>query len=198
MARPPKYATDHDKPVSVTLRFPRDLYDDAQRHAQQRRTTLTELVLEGVRLRLETPTDPRDILVSQDNTVMQELRQMIADEVQAALAAQPQHAPAPAASPPPTPNSLAEHYGNADTGRTHGHSIVSEPAAPRKGGRPRSPEGQQVLDVLAQHPEGLSAEQIRGILTPSRPLGDILGGMKKTGSVRTEGAGKQVRYFRVT
>src|SRR4030095_4101742 len=98
MARPPKYATEHDKPVSVTLRFPRHLYDEAQHHAKRRQTTLTELVLEGVRLRLETPTDPRDILVLQDNTVMQELRQMIADEVQAALAAQHRHAPAPAVS----------------------------------------------------------------------------------------------------
>ena len=72
----PKYATDHDKPISVTMRFPRALYDQAQHHAQRRQTTLTELVLEGVQLRLDTPTDPRDILVSQDNTVMQELRQM--------------------------------------------------------------------------------------------------------------------------
>src|SRR4029453_2025158 len=45
--------------------------------AQRRQTALTELGLEGVRLRLETPPDPRDILVLQDNTVMQELELMI-------------------------------------------------------------------------------------------------------------------------
>jgi hypothetical protein len=45
MARPPKYASEEDKPVSVTLRLPRDLYDQAQQHAKRRQTTLTELVL---------------------------------------------------------------------------------------------------------------------------------------------------------
>ena len=89
MARPPKYASLEEKPVSVTLRIPRDLYDHAQQHAKRRQTTLTELVREGLQMRLETPTDPRDILATQDNTVMQELRQMIADEVQRLAAAFP-------------------------------------------------------------------------------------------------------------
>src|SRR4029434_6831673 len=96
MARPPKYATEHDKPVSVTLRFPRHLYDEAQHHAKRRQTTLTELVLEGVRLRLETPTDPRDILVLQDNTVMQELELMIDARIYAILTAQGLRVPVPA------------------------------------------------------------------------------------------------------
>jgi predicted HicB family RNase H-like nuclease len=105
MARPPKYTTDTDKPVSVSLRIPRDLYDQAQHHAQMRRTTLTELIVEGLRMRLETPTDPRDILASQDITAMQELKQMIAAEVHAILAAQRQPIadPAPETSAPPEP-----------------------------------------------------------------------------------------------
>ena len=130
--------------MSVTLRFPRDLYEQAQRHAQQRRTTLTELVLEGVRLRLETPIDPRDILVSQDNTVMQELRQMIADEVQAALAAQHFQAPESAARQAED-NSKAQHYSNATREQVyepeHGHSLVTEPSpsVPARHGRKLTP-----------------------------------------------------------
>ena len=54
MARAPKYATEDDKPVSVTFRIPRDLYDKTQQHAHMRQTTLTELVLDGLRWRLET------------------------------------------------------------------------------------------------------------------------------------------------
>jgi hypothetical protein len=69
MARPPKYAREEDKPISVTLRLPRDLYAQAQQHAQRRQTTLTALVREGLQLRLETSTDPRDILATQDSTV---------------------------------------------------------------------------------------------------------------------------------
>jgi hypothetical protein len=198
MARPPKYATAHDKPVSVTLRFPRDLYDEAQRHAQRRQTTLTEVVLEGVRLRLETPIDPRDILVSQDKTVMQELRQMIADEVQAALAAQPHHAPAPAVPMTSTPNGLAEHYGNASTAREHGHSLVTEPAPARKGGRRRSALGQQILDLLAQHPEGLTAHELRVYVKATKPIGDTLAGMRRLGTVKTIGQGRGARYVVVT
>jgi hypothetical protein len=75
---------------------------------------------------------------------------------------------------------------------------LATPVPPRKGGRPRSDLGQQVLDVLAAHPEGLTAEQIRGILTPNRPLGDILAGMRRTQAVRTQGEGKQLRYVAVT
>ena len=88
MARPPTYTSDDDKPVSVSLRIPRDLYDQAQHHAHIRRTSLTALLVEGLRLRLETPVDPRDILVSHDNTVMQELQELIDARIHVALTAQ--------------------------------------------------------------------------------------------------------------
>ena len=199
MARPPKYASEDDKPVSVTLRLPRDLYDQAQQHAKRRQATLTELVREGLQLRLETPTDPRDILVSHDNTVMQELRQMIADEVQAALAAQSLQPPATTARRQRAVTSKAQHYSNAPQEQTYepapGHSLVTEPVPTRKGGRPPSAVRKQILDLLPAHPEGLTAEQIRGALTPGKPLGDTLAGMRRTGVVRTEGAGRALRYF---
>jgi hypothetical protein len=115
MARPPKYATEDEKPVSVTLRIPRGLYDQAQHLAKMRQTTLTELVLEGLRLRLETPTDPRDILASQDIAVMQELKQMIAAEVQAALAAQDFHAPETTPQQKTDSNSNTQNYSNTFT-----------------------------------------------------------------------------------
>jgi hypothetical protein len=54
--------------------------------------------------------------------------------------------------------------------------------------------GQRILDLLAQHPEGLTAEQIRAYLSPARPLGDILGGMRRTGAVQVEGRGRTIRY----
>jgi hypothetical protein len=88
MARRPKYTRDDEKPVSVSLRLPRDLYDQAQHHADRRRTTLTALMVEGLRLSLETPLDSRDIVVLHDNTVRQELEKIIDARIQAALAAQ--------------------------------------------------------------------------------------------------------------
>lgn len=77
-------------------------------------------------------------------------------------------------------------------------SDVTESAGPpqpqKRGGRPRSALGQRMLDLLAQHPEGLTAEQIRAALEPSRALGDILGGMRKTGAVQVRGKGRGQRY----
>src|SRR5215510_14540478 len=70
------------------------------------------------------------------------------------------------------------------------------PATPsRTVGRPRSAVGQQILATLAQHPEGLTAEQLRATLTPSKPIGDTLAGMKRLGTVRTTGQGRALRYF---
>jgi hypothetical protein len=84
MARPPKPATD--KTVSVSLRIPRALYEDVQARAHLRRTTLTTLVLEGLRLCLDTPLDPREVPVSHSNTAMQELEALIDARVYTILA----------------------------------------------------------------------------------------------------------------
>ena len=98
MARRPKYTRADEKPVSVSLHLPRDLYDQAQHHADLRSTTLTALMVEGLRLYLETPLDARDIVVLQDNTVLQELEKIIDARIEAALGAQriltPDSAPA--------------------------------------------------------------------------------------------------------
>ena len=77
MARPPTYQSDEEKPVTVSVRVPVELYAQAKAYAGQRRMSLTDLLLDGLRLRLETPADPRDVLVSQDTTVIQELQEMI-------------------------------------------------------------------------------------------------------------------------
>ena len=82
MARPPTYQSDDERPVTVSVRIPQELYAQAKAYAVQRRTTITELLLDGLRLRLETPTDPRDIVVAQDTTVIQELQEMIRAAVQ--------------------------------------------------------------------------------------------------------------------
>jgi hypothetical protein len=188
--RPFVYQTEDERPVTVSLRVPHDLYAQVQRYVRVRpQMTMTEFLLDAARLKLETPTDPRDILLSDDNTVIQDLQRMVDEAVEAALAkrngqAATTSAPMSAVAVPNIPH---------DCNTVLQSSQEVQPQ--RKKGRQRSPEGQRVLDVLTQHPEGLSAEQIRGYLTPSKPLGDTLQGMKKTGAVRTEGTGKQVRYY---
>jgi hypothetical protein len=53
----------------------------------------------------------------------------------------------------------------------------------------------RILALLAEHPEGLTAEQIRVYLNSSKPMGDTLQGMRRGNLVRTEGNGREMRYF---
>jgi hypothetical protein len=53
---------------------------------------------------------------------------------------------------------------------------------------------QAILALLAEHPEGLTAEQIRAYLSPDKPIGDTLLGMRRSGAVQTQGGGRQQRY----
>jgi DNA-directed RNA polymerase subunit L len=188
--RPFVYQTEDERPVTVSLRVPHDLYAQVQRYVRVRpQMTMTEFLLDAARLKLETPTDPRDAILSDDNTVIQDLQRMVDEAVEAALAKR--NGQAATTSAPMSAVAVPNISHDCNTVLQPSQEVQPQ----RKKGRQRSPEGQRVLDVLTQHPEGLSAEQIRGYLTPSKPLGDTLQGMKKTGAVRTEGTGKQVRYY---
>ena len=81
--RPFVYQSDTEKPVTVSLRIPRDVYQQVERYVKMHPgMTLTEFMLDGIRLRLDTPADPRDIILSDDNTVIQEVQEMIRAAVQ--------------------------------------------------------------------------------------------------------------------
>ena len=73
----------------------------------------------------------------------------------------------------------------------HGHSLRTESAPQERYGEMRA----QILALLTEHPEGLSAEQIRVYLKAEKPLGDTLQGMRRQGKVHTRGKGKDMRYF---
>ena len=136
--RPPVYQSKDEKPATVSLRIPRDLYDQAQKYVKQRSPmTLTDLLLDGLRLRLETPADPRDIILSDDNTVMQEVQEMIRAAVQAEVGKlgdfMPPHfnrqgvIPPPEAAAEPTP-ALA-HDDNTVLQKTEGTAPADAPEA---------------------------------------------------------------------
>jgi hypothetical protein len=54
---------------------------------------------------------------------------------------------------------------------------------------------QRILALLYEHQEGLNAEQIRAHLSPEKPIGDTLQGMRKSRVVRTQGRGNTMQYF---
>jgi hypothetical protein len=83
LGRPFTYASEDERPLTLSFRIPRAVYAQVERYLKMHPgMTMTEFVLDGIRLRLDTPTDPRDIILSDDNTVIQELQEMIQAAVQ--------------------------------------------------------------------------------------------------------------------
>jgi len=202
--RPFVYQSDEERPVSVSIRIPHALYDEVQEAVGMRRTTITTAILDGLRWWLDTPADPRELLASDEsNTVMQELREMVAALVQAEMgkiqsgASIVQPAFQQDKSNTVMQEVTHEETPTAPTSRTQKRqkgSVAPTQAATRKGGRPRSDLGQRILATLAEHPEGLSAEELRVYVKAEKGIGDILGGMKARGTIIMYGQGKRARY----
>ena len=190
--RPFVYQSEEEKPVTVSLRIPRDLAEQAKRYVSLRHSmTLTDLLLDGLRLRLDTPTDPRDLILSDDNTVIRELEEMVDAAVQRALA---KERTARGALDSSVAASAPEVAVQPDADLSHNGNAVLQEEVPRSVGK-RGAMRQRILTLLQDRPEGLSAEQIRAYLQPERPLGDTLQGMKVQGKVHTRKEGKALRYF---
>jgi excisionase family DNA binding protein len=58
--------------------------------------------------------------------------------------------------------------------------------------RPLSAMRQQIVDLLRQHPEGMSPAQVRQALRTEKDLGDTMGGMARDGILKRVEMGKYV------
>jgi hypothetical protein len=54
-----RYQSDAERPVTVSLRIPQALYERLERYASEHRQTVSELVRDGIEMRLDEPADPR-------------------------------------------------------------------------------------------------------------------------------------------
>ena len=99
----------------------------------------------------------------------------------------PQRTPQRSRSSAPTTPQVTPHL--TPQGRCRG----APQSTPSLGGR--GDMRRRIVALLQEHPEGLSAEDIRVYLKPEKPLGDTLQGMRKQQRVRTHGTGKALRYF---
>src|SRR5215831_4121049 len=112
-----RYPEGEQRPVSLTVRVPAALYDRLTQYASLHRYSLTEVVLEGIESRLETPADPREHGASDEShtDVLQQLEarlEAIVDvKIAAALAPQPR---ATAAPPPPATAELPQVASSSD------------------------------------------------------------------------------------
>jgi hypothetical protein len=201
IGRPFVYQSDEERPVTVSLRIPRDLYEQAQHYVRMRHPmTLTELLLDGLRLRLETPSDPRDVILSDDNTVMQEVQEMIRATVQAEIGKLNNFmgsafdalklASAPAAPAESVP--AISHDGNIAVMQQSGITVMQEKTA-RKRGR-RGVMREAILKYLQEHQEALSATELKVYLRAEKSLSDTLQGMVKNGILKSMKVGSETKY----
>jgi hypothetical protein len=205
--RPFTYQSEDERPVTVSLRIPRDLYERMSRYSARHRQSITELLLDGLKWRLEQE-DPHmqsiRYMEYYDNTVIQELTKpahlldalIPFDEDIAAFPAT-KAAPAPHISnynntviqesvqPQPELDSQLQEYDN---------TVIQEKVSTKRSGRPATMRD-PILNLLKEHQEGLTAEQIRALLNAQKPIGDTLQGMRRGNLVRIEGTGREIRYF---
>lgn len=57
--RPFTYQEGDEKPVTISMRLPKALHTRLERYAKQHRQSVSELVRDGIEMRLETDADPR-------------------------------------------------------------------------------------------------------------------------------------------
>jgi hypothetical protein len=216
VGRPKTYQSDEERPATVSLRIPRDVYEQAQKYVRiHNPMTLTDLLLDGLRLRLETPADPRDIILSDDNTVIRELQEMIQAAVQCELgklsafmqpqgnlqgAIPPEAAAEPAPALSPDGNTIIQEVEGIPlvdpSGISPDDNTVLQEQAQKRPGR-QSTVRQPIIDLLRQHPEGLTAVQIKVHLGIEKNIGDTLTGMVRNHVLAKKGSGKAVRYLAV-
>jgi hypothetical protein len=130
---------------------------------------------------------------------------LIRDALSAYLADTPPPGVSPPAASPDTLRALQEQLTRVTqrvevieatlTRRRQRAATRSSPDRRQRPGRPKGPLRAGIDALLRTHPEGLRAEQIRGYLSPERPIGNILQGMRRTGTVRVQRQGRRILYF---
>jgi hypothetical protein len=135
LGRPLVYQEGDKRPVTMSLRVPADVYDRLKRYASAHRQSITELLLDGLQWRLEQGADPRghslnDRQYYDNNTVIQQLQEMVDTAVQHALAKEramlrPAAAPHAHADPP-----LLPAEGMKQCGKGHAPYPASKPECP--------------------------------------------------------------------
>jgi hypothetical protein len=206
-----KYQSDDEKPVTISMRLPKELHTRLEQYATQHHQSVSELVRDGLEWRLgdgdprglgDTSTkDDKAYYMSNTANALADMRQALARQeaqIQAIVQALERQTgiPHPSMTHNGQTESVPEPARTTGGPRSETRQTAQVPAPPGEGAPPpRGGMRQPVLDLLGAHPEGLSAEQIRAYLQPARPLGDTLQGMRRQGKVRTSGQGKAMRYF---
>lgn len=209
VGRPEK--EDAYKPVSVKL--PPDLLDRVKQYARIHQQSLSELIRDGLEWRISegdigyfrNTENQSTLQTDSGNTVILREVKRLVERLAVVVGASEAPAGEEGRGEPYFRNTvLPESQRSAPMGEDYplaseyedkiDNTVIQKKASSKRAGRPSS-KREPILNLLRQHPEGLSAEQIRGLLSPEKPIGDTLQGLRRGNLVRTEGSGREMRYF---
>jgi len=202
--------------ASLIARMPQDLVDQVKRYAREHRCTISELIRDGLEMRLETdlpwhapgqsPHAKSEVLpeVLPDlEALTPMLRVLVQDTVRATMAevlhevlpysdqVLPGHTStlqAPSGSPK---GGMTEVFRKARRGMT---TVIPSPEAKRRGRPPVLRPG--ILALLDAHPNGLTATELKVYLGTEKHIGDTLAGMTRDGLLVKLGKRPGLRYQR--
>jgi len=78
---------------------------------------------------------------------------------------------------------------------SYDNNTVLQEKAPKRSGRKSTTLRQPIIDLLREHPEGLTAVQIKVHLGVDKNIGDTLSGMARDHVIEKQGSGNAVRYL---
>jgi hypothetical protein len=243
--RPATYQSDEDKPVTISMRVPKELHTRLERYAKQHRQSISELMRDGIEWRIGDG-DPRGLgdgagthnpqeyygntesmKEAQAAEALQEVRTLLRqqwEQIQTlaqALERQttgegnglydsntarvPENPVLPA---PPVPDGNDEqretitaspennYYEQIETIPDQSNTVIQAAEPKHRGRKPVLRPG--ILALLHEHPDGLTAAELKVYLKTEKPIGDTLAGMVKAQLLARNGSGQGLRYQRAT
>jgi hypothetical protein len=199
--------TPHWKALAVKL--PPEDIDELRRYTDVHRLSLSEVIREGLDLRLhpQQTSNGHTVIPQETATLLLRLAEGLsaaAEDIRSVCGHWAQSALGEGYTVIPEAKAveesrLAPQDGTAqhDTSHMVIPESVAQPASRKKGGRKLSERGQAILRLLGDHPNGLANAQIKVNLhiDSKTPIHDLLDGMVKRGKLRKDTTGPELRYF---
>lgn len=196
--RKPLYQSEAERPVTLCVRVPRDVYEQVQNQMDMRRMTLTEAALDALRLWVKTPADPRDPNVSNNShtIVLQEFEARIdarLEALEAALATLQREALASTEASQPSPAPIPYDNSNIYVIQESNTALPSDETPQRKG---YGALASQVQAYAAQQAQSFTcAEAAKAVGATPKQVHLVLARLVKQGRMHVEGSQRHATYM---
>jgi hypothetical protein len=189
----------------VSVKLPPDLLHRVKQYASIHQQSLSELIRDGLAWRISEGDsghfrNTQNAGVQQpesgNTVILKEVRRLI-ERLSAVVGVSEARTSQEGREEEDTGNTVLREHAQQEYGNTVMQGLSEgreEKVSARRAGRPARMR-EPILALLREHPEGLTVEEVRVFLKPAKPLGDTLQGLRRGNLVRTEGSGREMRYF---